>query len=89
MTEKPFVHKAAFVNVKNNFIYQEQVADMIFELLDQKGIINIGGKAQFIYDFIKKDNKGIKKIYLKKSNNKIPFDSSMNISKLKKLLKKT
>ena len=89
MTEKPFVHKAAFVNVKNNFIYQEQVADMIFELLDQKGIINIGGKAQFIYDFIKKDNKEIKKIYLKKGNNKIPFDSSMNISKLKKLLKKT
>ena len=54
MTEKPFVHKAAFVNVKNNFIFQEDVADILMKLLDKKGVINIGGKAQYVYDFAKK-----------------------------------
>ena len=88
MTEKPFVHKAAFANVKNNFIYQEQVAEILFKLLDQKGVINIGGKSQYIYDFVKKDKKNIKKIYLKKNLRiGVPFDSSMNIFKLKKIIK--
>ena len=89
MTEKPFVHKAAFANVKNSFIYQEVVAKILFQLLDKKGVINIGGKTQYIYDFIKKENKGIKKLYLKKNiNSGVPFDSSINILKLKKILNK-
>jgi len=88
MTEKPFVHKAAFANVKNNFIYQEEVASILFKLLDKKGVINIGGKTQYIYDFVKKDNKKIKKIYLKNPKDLgVPLNSSMSISKLTKLLK--
>jgi dTDP-4-dehydrorhamnose reductase len=88
MTEKPFVHKAAFANVKNNFIYQEQVAELLFKILDHKGVINVGGKSQYIYDFVKKDKKDVKKIYLKKKLNiGVPFDSSMNTLKLKKILK--
>tara|TARA_B100000787_G_C16184655_1_gene293906 strand:- start:586 stop:1308 length:723 start_codon:yes stop_codon:yes gene_type:complete len=90
MTEKPFVHKEAFANVKNNFIYQEQVANMLFRILDQKGVVNVGGKSQYIYDFVKKDKKTIRKVYLKKNSDVgVPFDSSMNITKLKKILKKT
>ena len=89
MTEKPFVHKEAFANVKNSFIYQEEVAEILFKLLDKIGIINIGGKAQHIHNFVKKDNKKIKKIYLKKDFNLgVPFDSSINILKLKNILKK-
>ena len=89
MTEKPFVHKAAFANVKNNFIYQEEVADILFSLLAEKGIINIGGKSQYIYNFARKENNKVKKIYLKKKMNKgIPLDSSMNLFKLKKILNK-
>jgi len=89
MTEKPFVHKVAFVNVKNNFMYQEDVANILFKLLNEKGIINIGGKIQSVYNFVIKDNKSVKKAYLKKNMNiGVPFDSSMNISKLKKILTK-
>ena len=89
MTEKPFVHKVAFVNVKNNFIYQEEVANILFKLLNQKGIINIGGKIQSVYDFAIKDNKSVKKAFLKKNMNiGVPFDSSMNTLKLKKILTK-
>ena len=89
MTEKPFVHKKAFINVKTSFIYHEEVAKILPKLLKKKGIINIGGKSQFIYDFVKKDNKNIKKVKLKKFNKiGIPLNSSLNLNKLNKIIKK-
>jgi len=87
MTEKPFVHDKAFANVKTSFIYHEDVSKILFRLLNKKGILNLGGKSEFIFDFAKKDKKNIKKIYLKKKNNLgMPFDSSLNINKLNKIL---
>ena len=86
MTEKPFVHKKAFVDAKSSFLYQDEVAKILFKLINKKGIINVGGKSQYIFDFAKKDNKKIKKIYLKKTKN-FPKDSSINLSKLKSLIK--
>lgn len=89
MTEKPFPHKEAFTNVKTSFAYHEDVADFLSNLLNEKGVINLGGKAQFIYQFAKKTNKRVKKKYLNKNSNFVlPFNSSLNISKLKKILKK-
>ena len=61
MCEKPFIHKSAFYDIKTNFIFQEDVAKMIPKLLNKKGIINIGGKTQSVYNFAKKYNKKIKK----------------------------
>ena len=88
MTEKPFVHKSAFANVKSNFIYHEDVPKLLFKLLNEFGIINLGGKAQTIYNFAKKDNKQIKKAYLKKKILKgMPFNSTMNLKKLNFILK--
>ena len=88
MTEKPFVHDKAFANVKTSFIYHEDVSKILFRLLNKKGILNLGGKSKFIFDFAKKDKKNIKKIYLKKKNNLgMPFNSSLNIDKLRKILK--
>jgi len=82
MTEKPFVHKKAFYNVKSNFIFHEDVAQILFKVLNIKGILNIGGPIQSIFDFAKKFNPKVKKI---KCNLKhIPLSSVMNISKLKK-----
>ena len=88
MTEKPFLHKEAFANVKSSFMYHEEVAKILFKLLDKKGIINVGGQSQYIYDFAKKDNKNVRKAFLKK-NAKIvmPFNSSINTKKLKKIIR--
>ena len=89
MTERPFLHKKAFINVKSSFMYHDEVAKILFKLLDKKGIINIGGKPQYIYNFAKKDNKNIKMMVLKKKNNfGMPKDSSLNLKKLKKIIKK-
>ena len=83
MCEKPFIHKSAFHDIKTNFIFQEDVAKMIPKLLSKKGIINIGGKTQSVYNFAKKYNKKIKKTSGKKI---FPPNPSMNLAKLRKIL---
>tara|TARA_B100000029_G_scaffold501719_2_gene575684 strand:- start:177 stop:884 length:708 start_codon:yes stop_codon:yes gene_type:complete len=88
MSKKPFPHKAAFLNYYTSFIYSDQCAEIIFKLLNFKGIINIGGKRQSSYDFASKDNPSIKKEkLLKKNNHKIGSDTSINIKKLNKIIK--
>ena len=62
MTEKPFIHKKAYANVKTNFIYQEDAAKIVLKLIGKKGIINVGGPSQTVFQFAKKSNKRIKKI---------------------------
>ena len=85
MTEKPFVHKKAYANVKSNFIFQEDAAKIIFKLLNKKGIINVGGPSQTVFDFAKKFNKKLKKIY---SKGEFPKRTDMNLNYLNRIIKK-
>ena len=85
MTEKPFVHKFAFSNVKSNFIFHDEIADILIKILNKKGVINLGGKSQTIYNFAKKYNKDVKKI---KSKGELPFKMDMSLQKINRLLKK-
>jgi len=88
MTEKPFVHKKAFTDFITNFIHHENIAKYLFKLINKKGIINVGGKTQSVYNFVKKYNPKIKKISAKKTlGHKYPLNPSMNINKLKKIIK--
>ena len=88
MTEKPFVHKKAFTDFKTNFIFHEDITKFLFKLINKKGIINVGGKIQSVYNFVKKYNPKIKKNSAKKMlGKKYPLNPSMNISKLKKIIK--
>ena len=83
MTEKPFIHKKAYANVKLNFMFQEDAAKLILKIINKKGIINLGGPSQTIYNFAKKYNKKIKKIY---SKGEFPKKIDMNLSKIKKII---
>tara|TARA_B100000989_G_scaffold270718_1_gene227001 strand:+ start:16216 stop:16944 length:729 start_codon:yes stop_codon:yes gene_type:complete len=89
ITERPFNYKIAYTNVKSSFIYHSEASSIIMKLLDQKGIINVGGKSQTIFDFAKVEKKNIlpKKYNFNNQINLIPKNSSLNLSKLKKLLK--
>ena len=87
MTEKPFVHDVAFKDVEMNFMYHEDFAKILLKLIDNKGIINIGGKKQTVFKFVKKSKKNVKSISARKVINKnFPLKQSMNISKLRKIL---
>ncbi len=82
MTEKPFLHKSAFGDVKSNFIFHNEFCKIFLKILNKKGIFNIGGKSQTIYQFAKKYNKNVKKI---KSKGQFPPRMDMSFKKLKKL----
>ena len=84
MTEKPFVHKAAFANVKSNFIFHEDLAKIFLKVINKFGIYNIGGKSQTIYNFVKKHNKDIKKVF---SSKQFPLKQNMSLNKLYKNIK--
>tara|TARA_B100000768_G_C11039630_1_gene273658 strand:+ start:49 stop:282 length:234 start_codon:yes stop_codon:yes gene_type:complete len=63
-------------------------SDIFALLLNKTGIINIGGPIQSVYKFAKKYNPKIKSASAKKIfKKKIPINHSMNINKLKKIIK--
>ena len=87
MNEKPFPHPKALVDMKKSLIYIEDAAKITFELLDETGIINVGGKSQSVYDFVSKTNKNIKKISLSDINDVgMAKDCSMNTNKLEQII---
>ncbi len=86
MTEKPFPYKKAFTNLYSNYIFHDEVAKILPKLINQTGVINVGGKSQSVYKFVKIHNKHI--IKAKINDKKIPLKQTMNLDKLKKILKK-
>ena len=83
VTQEPFIHKKAFSNIKLNFIFHDQIVPLIVKLLDKKGVYNVGGEIQTIYNFAKKYNPDIKKI---KSTTDFPPNPSVSVAKMKKII---
>ena len=81
------MYKAAIKNAYSSFIYNKDFAEILPHILDEKGIINIGTKKRSIFNFAKQNKKNIKGIKINKNSN-FPIDSSLNISKFKKIIKK-
>ena len=84
MTERPFLHNEAYANVQSNFIFQDQFAKIFLKIINKKGIYNVGGISQSIYNFARSTKPNIKK---KTSNGEFPLKQNMNINKLNKILK--
>ena len=88
MTEKPFIHKKAFANVKLNFLFHDELVKILIKIMDKKGIINVGGPTKTVYNFAKKYNPKVKKIFVKKNSlYNFPLNPYVNLSKLKKIIK--
>ena len=85
MIEKPFPYKKAFHDLKSNFMFHEDLVKILPKLINQKGIINVGGPSQSVFSFARKKNKSIKKISAK-LNSSLPLKQTMNLSKMKKIL---
>ena len=87
MTERPFVHKSAFSDVKLNFIFQDEVVNILKKVINKSGVLNIGGPTKTVYDFAKKYNPNVKKIS-SKNLKKIKYQKnmSMNLAKLNKII---
>ena len=88
MTEKPFIHNRAFANLKANYMFHEDLVKILPKLINKKGIINVGGKSQSVYEFAKKFNPNLKKGYASTNDARMPLNQTMNLKKLKNILKK-
>ena len=86
MTEKPFLHKKAYANLKSNFMFHEDLVKILPRIINQKGILNVGGKTQSVFSFAKKNNSKVRSIKAKK-NLIFPLNQTMNLTKLKKILR--
>ena len=84
MTERPFVHKSAFANVRTNFIYHDDFIKIFLKILNKKGIFNIGGKPQTLYQFAKNENKAVKKVL---SKGELPLKMDMDLKKISRYSK--
>ena len=82
MTEKPFVHQYAFSNVTTNFMFHDDFAKVFHKLINKKGVINVGGKRQTVFNFVKSHKKNVKK----KISKNLSLDHSINIKKFKKII---
>ena len=66
-------------------MYHEDLSKILPKILKKKGIINVGGKSQSVFQFAKKHNEKVIKI---KASTKIkmPLNQTMSLLKLKKIL---
>ena len=84
MTEKPFIHKKGYTNLYSNYMFHEDLVRILPKLVNEFGIINVGGKSQSLYNFGKLHNKKIIKSLCRDKS--LPLKQTMNLDKLKKIL---
>jgi|2_EtaG_2_1085320.scaffolds.fasta_scaffold55261_1 dTDP-4-dehydrorhamnose reductase len=88
MVKNPFPHDAAIADSYKSSIFINDAAKISLSLIDKCGTYNIGGDKMSIYNFAKKSNPSIKKIFLKDIIGvKMPTDVSMNLEKMRNILK--
>ena len=87
MTDFPFIHKKAIKGAMSSFIFNKSVSKLIPHLLDECGIINIGGEKREIYTFAKRFSKEKVKSISINQIKKFPKNSSIDIKKIKKIIK--
>ena len=87
MNRKPFPHPKALIDMRKSLMYIEDAAEVTLQLLDETGIINVGGKSQSVYDFVKETNPNIQPITLSEiSDVNMATDCTMNTKKIKNIL---
>ncbi|WP_440651425.1 sugar nucleotide-binding protein [Candidatus Pelagibacter sp. HIMB1495] len=86
MTQKPFIYKKAYTNLYSNFMFHEDLVDILPKIINEKGILNVGGKKKSVYEFAKLFNENILKTKINRKN--LPLNQTMNLNRLKKILKK-
>jgi len=87
LCQKPFPHPKALVDIKKSYLYMDKAAEIILKLINEKGIINVGGEVMSPFEFAKQSNPNIEKIFLKDVGDvKMGKDASMNTSKMVNIL---
>jgi|TARA_R100000458_G_C8200661_1_gene191312 hypothetical protein len=68
-------------------MFNDEAAKITLKLLDEVGIINIGGEAQSVYDFAVQEKPDVKKSSVDEVDDvTVNPNCSMNIDKMKSLI---
>ena len=67
-------------------MFHEELVKILPKIINQKGILNVGGKSQSVFSFAKKNRSKVKKIKAKK-NLALPLNQTMNLVKMKKIIR--
>ena len=87
MNTKPFPHKKALVDMTKSLIFDDEAAKITLKLLDESGVINVGGESRTVYDFLKETNPDIEPMTLSEvSDVSMPKNSTLNVDKLKRII---
>ena len=87
MNARPFPHDKAFTDVISSHMFNDKAAKITLKLLDEVGIVNVGGKAQSVYDFAVQEKPDVSKGSSKEVDDvKVNPNCSMNVDKMKSLL---
>jgi len=84
MCEKPFPHRAAMTDVQKSSIFNDDAAKITLQLLDETGIINVGGPNQSIYDFVIQ-HQNVRSMSRNSADSTMMPDVSMNTDKLNEI----
>ena len=87
MNARPFPHDKAFTDVISSHMFNDKAAKITLKLLDEVGIVNVGGEAQSVYDFAVQEKPDVSKGSSKEVDDvKVNPNCSMNVDKMKSLL---
>jgi len=88
MSNRPFPHELAAIDIRKSYLYEDEAAQIILKLLEERGIINVGGASMSVHEFARQETPGIGKINaLDIKEVKIAPDTTMDTSKMKKILR--
>ena len=90
MNKRPFPHPKALVDMKKSLMYIDDAAKVVLQLLNESGTINVGGKSQSVYDFVRETSTDVGKISLEDIDDvNMATDCSMNTTKMRSLIDDT
>ena len=89
MTNKPFSHKKALFDSYRSILFDDEASEITLNLLDEFGVINVGGESKSLYEFVKSYKPDIEKNYLSDIKDvNMPSNLTMNTKKMKDVLEK-
>ena len=84
---RPFPHSKALSDVRKSFMYNDEAAKILLQILDQNGVVNLGGPPRTVYEFAAEncpETQPVSRLDLPDAL--IAPDTTMNVEKLSSLI---
>jgi dTDP-4-dehydrorhamnose reductase len=83
ITKRPFQYPKAFGDAHKSFMFADEAAKAILEVIDENGVINVGGPRKTVYDFAVESGADVEMISINDIEDvTLAVDTSMNIDRL-------